>query len=82
MISAERIDEAIALLRPVRDLEDPALETKLAEALYAGGHSADALAILDPVCAYYDAQLKQLSAADWQALKARADDSSRLRDQV
>jgi len=82
LIDAERIDEAIALLRPVRDLEDPALETKLAEALYVAGHSADALAILDPVCAYYDAQLKQLSAADWQALKARADDSSRLRDQI
>ncbi len=82
LIGAERIDETIALLRGVRDLEDPSLETRLAEAMYVAGKSQEALAILDPICAYYDAQLKQLSAGDWQALKNRADDASRLRDQV
>jgi tetratricopeptide (TPR) repeat protein len=82
LIAAERIDEVIALLRPVRELDDPALETKLAEALYVSGACEEALAILDPICEYYDAQLKQLSPADWQALKARADDASRLRDDV
>lgn len=82
LITAERLEEVIELLQPLRELEDPALETKLAEALYVSGKPEEALAILDPVCALYDAQLKQLSPADWQSLKARADDASRLRDDV
>lgn len=82
LIRADRADDVIELLGPMRVLADPALETKLAEALYIAERGEEALAILEPVCAHYDAQLKQLSAANWQALKARADDASRLRDQV
>ncbi|HEX5060062.1 MAG TPA: hypothetical protein VFV99_11915, partial [Kofleriaceae bacterium] len=82
MISAERIADVIGLLQPLRHLEDPMLEAKLAESLYLSGKHQQALAILDPICAHYDSQLKQLSAADWQALKSRADDASRLRDSI
>jgi tetratricopeptide (TPR) repeat protein len=82
LIAAEQIDETIELLRPWRVAGDPEIETRLAEALFLRGENQEALAILDEVCALYDAQLRQLSAADWHTLKARADDARQLRDDV
>ena len=81
LLAAERIDEAIALLTPRRG-QDPATDHRLAEALYVGGDAAGAFALLEAVCAHYDSQLKQLSAADWHALKSRADEAERLRDDI
>lgn len=81
LLAAERIDEAIALLTPRRG-QDPATDHRLAEALYVGGDAAAALELLGHVCAHFDAQLKQLGAADWHELKSRADEAERLRDDV
>jgi tetratricopeptide (TPR) repeat protein len=81
-IAAERIDETIELLRPWRVARDPDIETRFAEALFLHGGNQEALSILDEVCAFYDAQLRQLSAADWHTLKARADDARQLREDV
>jgi tetratricopeptide (TPR) repeat protein len=82
LIDAERLQEAIELLRPLRDLRDPVLETRLAEALFVTGEGAEALAILDEVCDHYDVRMKELAGADWQALVERAGEASRLRDDV
>lgn len=82
LIAAERPGEAITLLEPLLDLHDPEVETRLAEALFVSDRAEEALALLDGVCELYDAQLQQLSPADWQALKARADEAMRLRDDV
>ncbi|HEY5922797.1 MAG TPA: tetratricopeptide repeat protein, partial [Kofleriaceae bacterium] len=82
LIVSERAGEAIELLEGLSDLHDAAVETRLAEALFVSDRGEEALALLDDVCARYDAQLKELSAADWQALKARADEAHRLRDDV
>jgi tetratricopeptide (TPR) repeat protein len=82
LMGAERIDEVIELLRAKRGLEDPVLETRLAEALFVSGQHAEALDILDQVCAVYDVQLKRAFEREWQDLKARADEASRLRDDV
>lgn len=82
LIDADRPAEAIELLRPLRDLHDPLLETRLAEALFVTGEAAEALAILDGVCDHYDVQMKELAGADWQELSARAGEASRLRDDV
>jgi tetratricopeptide (TPR) repeat protein len=81
LLGAERIDDAIALLAPRRG-QDPATDHRLAEALHVRGDAAEAFAVLEGVCAHYDAQLKQLSAADWHALKSRADEAARLRDDI
>ena len=80
LIAAERIDEAIEVLQGDRD--DPVLDTRLAEALFLANRNEEALELLDEACALYDAQLKQLSGADWQALKSRADEADRLRQDV
>jgi tetratricopeptide (TPR) repeat protein len=82
LIDAERLAEAIELLRPLRDLRDPVLGTRLAEALFVTGEAAEALAILDEVCDHYDVRMKELAGADWQALVERAEEASRLRDDV
>jgi tetratricopeptide (TPR) repeat protein len=82
LIDAERFAEAIELLRPLRDLHDPVLETRRAEALFVTGEAAEALAILDEVCDHYDVRLKELAGPDWQALTERAGEASRLRDDV
>ena len=82
LIDADRVAEAIELLRPLRELHDPVLETRLAEALFVTGEAAEALAILDEVCDHYDVQTKELAGADWEALKKRAGEASRLRDDV
>ena len=79
LIAAERLTEVIDLLSPWRD--DPLLATRFAEALFGSGRLDEALAILDEVCGTYDGQLKQI-APDWQGLKARAEEASRLRDAV
>jgi cytochrome c-type biogenesis protein CcmH/NrfG len=81
LLAAERVDEAVALLTPWRG-KDPATDHRLAEALHVAGDGAGALALLEGVCAHYDAQLKQLSPADWHALKSRADEAERLRDEI
>lgn len=82
LIDSERIDEAIELLHAGRGLDDPGLETRLAEALFVSGRHAEALELLDQVCAFYDVELKRGFGNDWQALKARADEASRLLDDV
>jgi tetratricopeptide (TPR) repeat protein len=81
LIDTEQIDEVIELLRPHR-ANDPELATRLAEALFVRGENAEALEILDDVCANYDAQMKHMFAGDWQTLKDRADEAHRLRDDV
>jgi tetratricopeptide (TPR) repeat protein len=81
LIGDERIEDVIALLDPRRG-EDPVLDTRLAEALYLHDRHDRALAILDEVCALYETQLKRGIASDWQALKARAEDADRLRNDV
>jgi tetratricopeptide (TPR) repeat protein len=82
LIDAERVAEAIELLRPLRTLRDPVLEMRLAEALFVTGEAAEALPILDQVCDHYDVQMKELAGAGWEALKERAGEASRLRDDV
>ena len=82
LIDAERLSEAIELLQPLRDLHDPVLEMRLAEALFVTGEAAEALAILDEVCDHYDARMKELAGPDWQELTERAAEASRLRDDV
>src|SRR5688500_18558503 len=82
LIISERIEEAIALLRPLHSEQDPTLDTKLAEALFVHGDNEEALAILDAVCALYDAQLKHVFGPEWQTIKARADEADRLRNDV
>ena len=82
LIDSEQIEEAIAVLRPWQAAGDPEIDTRLAEALFVHGDSEEALALLDGACAAFDAQLKHLYAGDWQALKDRADEAHRLRDDV
>ncbi|HEX7704061.1 MAG TPA: tetratricopeptide repeat protein, partial [Kofleriaceae bacterium] len=83
LISAERIEEAIALLRPLADANDRELNTVLAEALFVHGDSVEALAILDTVCARYESQLREpWSTPDRQGLISRAQHASRLRKDV
>lgn len=82
LIDCERIADAIVLLRPWHAEGDPEIDTRLAEALFVGGETVEALEILDAACAAYDAQLKHLFSGDWQALKSRADEAHRLRNDV
>jgi tetratricopeptide (TPR) repeat protein len=83
LIDAERIDEAIATLEPYRAAGDPTLQHRLAEALLVRGDREPALELLDQVCAYYHRELKQMmSLGEWNALKSRADEASRLRDDI
>jgi tetratricopeptide (TPR) repeat protein len=83
LISAERIDEAIALLRPFADANDRELDTILAEALFVHGDTEEALAILDRVCALYRSQLREpWSVTDRQGLISRAQHADRLRKDV
>ena len=79
LIAADRLDEVIALLQPLRADGDPELDTRLAEALFVQGKTEDALAILDEVCETYDAQMKRVYGYEWQALRERAAVAERLR---
>jgi tetratricopeptide (TPR) repeat protein len=83
LIDADRIDEAIETLEPHRASGDPTLQHRLAEALLARGDRELALELLDQVCEYYDRELKQMmSIGEWNALKSRADEASRLRNDI
>ena len=81
LIDTERIEEAIALLRPWQAAGDPEIDTRLGEALFVHGDNEEALELLDGACAAYDAQMKQFSG-DWQTLRDRAEEAHRLRDDV
>ena len=83
LITTEQLDDAIALLRPLAHVHDREVKARLAEALFLRGESEEALAILDEVCAQYEAQLREpWSVPDRQGLISRAEHASRLRDDV
>ena len=83
LITSEQLVDAITLLRSFAYVHDREVNTRLAEALFVNGESEEALAILDEVCAQYEAQLREpWSVTDRQGLISRAEHASRLRDDV
>jgi tetratricopeptide (TPR) repeat protein len=83
LIKAAAFDDAIALVGRFADDRDRELEALRAEALFLRGDSREALAILDEVCARYEAELREpWSTTDRHGLIARAEDARRLRADV
>jgi len=74
---------AVAVLEPHAKSDDAELQLRLGEALYAADRGKEALEILEQVHDYYESKLKHASFVDnFQALKDRFDEASRLRDDV
>ncbi|HEY1548245.1 MAG TPA: hypothetical protein VGG28_10510, partial [Kofleriaceae bacterium] len=83
LIAAAKLDDAIAVLRRFDHAGDRELAALLGEALFLHGDSEQAFAILDDVCARYEAQLREpWSVPDRQGLIARAGHARRLRADV
>jgi tetratricopeptide (TPR) repeat protein len=78
LLEADRVTEALEVLRPLRALDEPMIDTRFAEALFFDDQHTEAFAILDRVCQHYDAARKQLGfSGGW-----RVDSAFRLRDEV
>lgn len=74
---------AIAIIEPHASWEEPALQLRLGEALYAADRAEEALELLEKVHDHYEAALKHASFVDnFQDLKNRLGEASRLRDAV
>ncbi|MDX2092698.1 MAG: hypothetical protein SFX73_32835 [Kofleriaceae bacterium] len=79
LLEAERLDEVIALLEPLRALGDPEVDARYAEALHLLGRNDEAFEILDRVCREYEANLKRFPNGGGHN---RSEQAHRLRDDV
>ncbi len=74
---------AVELLEPHADSDNPALQLRLGEALFAADRAEDALAVLERVHDHYRSALQRATYADnTDELQARLSQAERLRDDI
>ena len=74
---------AVEILEPHADSQNPALQLRLGEALFAADRAEDALVVLDRVHDHYRSALERATFVDNpEELQARLGHAARLRDEV